>query len=348
MDEWLSLIYLQGFTLNQKRFLVRQFGSAGAVIGAPSTDLVDAIQSAGEHDLPVERIKKMPKPPAMGNVLRRDMALLHQHQATFIPFTDAHYPSLLNEIHGAPLGLFCIGNTALLQQSQLAIVGSRRCSRSGLETAKGFATAAGEARLVVTSGMALGIDSAAHYGALEANHPTIAVMATGIDKIYPPRNVDLYREICTGGLVVSEYPPTTPPRRHYFPQRNRIISGLCRGTLVIKAGVRSGSLITARLAAEQGREVFAVPGSIHTLGSRGCHYLLCQGAALVESFADIAAELSIDCKATSIAWAEPNVPLPTDLADVYGLIDYSPCPIDKIIALSGLTADQVSSILFKA
>ena len=258
MEHWLRLIYLKGFNLNQKRLLVEQLGSAEAVIRAPDSRLQGIL--ASHHE--IQRSRRSSYPSAIDIVIENDLNALDCSDAKFIPFNDSRYPYLLNQIDSAPLGLFYVGDIGLLTTPQLAVVGSRNPSRSGLETAAAFARDVGAIGLTITSGMALGIDSYAHRGALEASSPTIAVTATGIDKVYPARNKALHRQICQHGLVITEYPPGTPPKRAYFPQRNRIISGLSLGTLVVEAGVRSGSLITARLAAEQGREVFAIPGSI--------------------------------------------------------------------------------------
>ena len=280
----------------------------------------------------------------------KDLHQLSQCGAGYIPFNDESFPVLLNQIDSPPLGLFFVGDKALLNSPQISIVGSRRASRSGMQTAQRLSADLANSGYTVTSGAASGIDTGAHMGALGAEGNTIAVTATGIDRYYPAANKSLLRQISTFGLVITEYPPGTPPRRNNFPQRNRIISGLSLGTLVVEAGIRSGSLITARLAVEQGREVFAVPGSIYATGSRGCHHLLRQGAALVETIEDVVAELN---------WgiAQPNRSLPeidagaldldADQQKIFDLIEHSPSPIDQIISLSGLTAEQVSSILMR-
>jgi DNA processing protein len=201
------------------------------------------------------------------------------------------------------------------------------------------------AGLTVTSGLARGVDASAHRGSLDAGGGTIAVMATGIDIVYPRCNRKLHDYIAGHGLVVSEFPPGVPPRRQHFPQRNRIISGLALGTLVVEAGLRSGSLITARLAGEQGREVFAVPGSIHVPTSRGCHHLIRQGAKLVESIEDVVTEIGHFFSPAATLENSVNLP-PGGLNErVYCLIDYAPVTIDQLIDRSGLTADQVCSIL---
>lgn len=201
---------------------------------------------------------------------------------------DARYPALLNELHDAPPLLFVAGEPTILERPQLALVGSRRASRAGVSEAGSFARHLAAGGFVITSGLALGIDAAAHQGALDAGGLTVAVLGTGLEEIYPTRHVALAQRIRdNGGALVSELPLTTSAQAGNFPRRNRLISGLSLGVFVVEAGLSSGSLITARLAAEQGREVFAMPGPIHHAGSRGCHQLLREGAQLVESVADI-------------------------------------------------------------
>ena len=197
---------------------------------------------------------------------------------------DLDYPALLAEIPDPPPLLFIAGDRALLDRPQLGMVGSRRASKPGLDTAKAFARSLAGAGFVVTSGLALGIDGAAHQGALDVKGATIGVLGTGIEKLYPQRHRQLAANmVAEGGAVISELPLDAPPHASNFPRRNRIISGLSLGVLVVEASVASGSLITARLAAEQGREVYAIPGSIHHPGARGCHQLIREGAILVET-----------------------------------------------------------------
>jgi len=205
-----------------------------------------------------------------------------------ICWDDPAYPALLAELPDAPPLLFVAGDPTLLERPQLAVVGSRRASRNGLDNARAFSRSLAGAGFVITSGLALGIDGAAHQGALDANGKTVAVLGTGIERLYPQRHLGLAKQIVEhGGALVSELPLDCPPQASNFPRRNRIISGLSLGVLVVEASPSSGSLITARLAAEQGREVYAIPGSIHHPGARGCHQLIRQGAALVESVEDV-------------------------------------------------------------
>ena len=204
-----------------------------------------------------------------------------------LTFNDEHYPTQLKEIADPPPLLFARGNPLLLAQRQLAIVGSRNPSSSGIDTAFEFAKTLSNHGFVITSGLALGIDAASHRGALAAGNFTIAVAGTGLDRIYPARHKDLATEIVKTGAIISEFPPGTTAKANHFPRRNRIISGLCQGLLVVEAAKESGSLITARMALEQNREVFAIPGSIHNPLARGCNALIRQGAKLVETTQDI-------------------------------------------------------------
>jgi len=258
------------------------------------------------------------------------------------------YPERLAAIPDPPPALWVDGqNPALLSEPQLAIVGSRHASRNGEITAESFALEIGRLGLVITSGLAAGIDAAGHRGALDGGGHTIAVTGSGIDCIYPSRNRALADAIRARGLVVSEYPPGHPVRAFQFPLRNRIIAGLSLGTLVVEATRRSGSLITARLAAEYGREVFAVPGSIHHAQSKGCHKLLRDGAKLVENIDDILIEIAPQLAIVAAGGNRDHrgataTSLPAPLANV---LDYSPIGFDALVAATGLTAAELSSML---
>ncbi|MGV6858247.1 MAG: DNA-processing protein DprA, partial [bacterium] len=236
----------------------------------------------------------------------------------------------------------------LLSYPQLAIVGSRNVSRPGEATTRAFAEHLAASGLGITSGLALGVDTAAHEGALKANGITLAVMGTGLDRVYPARNQPLARKIAEHGAVISEFPLGTRPSPQNFPRRNRIISGLSLGTLVVEAALRSGSLITAKYAREQGREVFAIPGSIHSPLAKGCHQLIRQGAKLVETsnhiLEDLASQMAIDSSPADKAPENTQI-LDADHKRVLKAIDYHPTSVDMIITDSGLSAQEVSSIL---
>jgi len=268
-----------------------------------------------------------------------------------VTLRDPAYPALLRQIPDSPPLLFVRGDPACLGQPQIAIVGSRNPTPGGIDNARAFARVLGRAGLVVTSGLALGIDAAAHEGALAASGATIAVAGTGLDRVYPASHRALAHEIARQGALVSEFPLGTAPRRENFPQRNRIISGLALGVLVVEAARASGSLITARLATEQGREVFAIPGSIHSPLSRGCHALIRQGAKLVETAEDVLEELGplahlvFETTRSPEAAQTPRA-APAEQALLVEM-GYDPVDIDTLCARSGLTPEAVSSMLLQ-
>lgn len=264
-----------------------------------------------------------------------------------VTLADAAYPPALLEISDPPTALYVIGNPDLLSRPALAVVGARSATPQGADNAHAFARSLAESGLVIVSGLALGIDTAAHRGALEAaDGQTIAVIGTGADRVYPARNRDLAHRIAARGAIVSEYPLGTPPVAHNFPRRNRIIAGLARGVLVVEAATDSGSLITARLASENGREVLAIPGSIHSPLSRGCHRLIRDGAKLVETAADVLDELRWNTSsAVSAASAPPTVPANPQAARVLEAMAYDPVTPETLVERCGLTLDALYAIL---
>jgi DNA processing protein len=278
-----------------------------------------------------------------------------------IGWDSPDYPALLRRIGSPPPALLVAGDPDLLWHPQIALVGSRHATAGGLDNAAAFAGALARAGLVITSGLAEGVDAASHLAALEAGRPTIAVVGTGPDVAYPRRHNALARRIVAEGEVVSEFLPGTQARREHFPRRNRIIAGLTLGTLVIEAAERSGALITARLAGESGREVFAVPGSIHNPLARGCHRLIRQGAALVEDaseviepLASLATELASALRARlelpldSGAIARPALhvgPDDPDYAQLLNALGHDPVGIDRLAERTGLTVTALSSML---
>ena len=264
--------------IGPKRFkhLIDAFGSASAALSAPvsawrSLRLPAACADARRH-------------PDIRDGASLALAWLQRPGQHLLMWDDPDYPALLAEIPDPPPLLFIAGDRSLLERPQLGMVGSRRASKPGLDTAAAFARSLAGAGFVITSGLALGIDGAAHQGALDVKGATIGVLGTGLEKLYPQRHRRLADAMIEqGGAIISELPLDAGPHASNFPRRNRIISGLSLGVLVVEASVASGSLITARLAAEQGREVYAIPGSIHHPGARGCHQLIREGAALVET-----------------------------------------------------------------
>ena len=261
------------------------------------------------------------------------------------------FPELLRLIPDPPTLLYMVGNAEALHMPALSIVGSRNPTRGGNGNAYEFARHLGQSGFCIVSGLAQGIDTSAHEGALAAGAMTVAFLGHGIDRVYPSANRDLAHRISLNGALVSEYPLGSPPRREHFPQRNRLISGLSLGTLVVEAARRSGSLITARLAGEQGREVFAIPGSIHSPLSRGCHQLIKQGAKLVESSDDIVSELGplaghlIQSDADDEKEESKTVEHDADYEILLNSMSYDPASADELAENSGLTIDQVSSML---
>lgn len=262
-----------------------------------------------------------------------------------VTLADSAYPQALLEIPDPPTLLYVRGRLDLLNQSTLSIVGSRNPTPQGLQNAEKFAAALAEAGLVVASGLALGIDAAAHRGALSVGGGTIAFIGTGIDRIYPARNLELAHAIGAKGAIVSEFPIGTPVIAANFPRRNRLISGIARGVLVVEAAMESGSLITARLAGEQGRDVFAIPGSIHSPQAKGCHKLIKQGAKLVEAAQDILEELHWPVSPPTTKKHQKESGDASESWELLALMGYDPCGIDDLVTRSGLTAEALSVML---
>ena len=276
---------------------------------------------------------------------------LDHDQHHIVAHGSESYPEMLQQLRGAPLLLFVSGNIDALHLPALAIIGSRNPTRGGIQNAVGFSRHLANSGFTIVSGLAQGIDTAAHRGALDVGGRTVAILGHGIDRVYPARNHELAHQIAASGALLTEYPIGAPPDKRHFPERNRIISGLALGTLVVEAARRSGSLITARLAADQGREVFALPGSIHNPLARGCHELIRQGAKLVETAADITAELAPlagHLRQNVMKSTNNNVSLPEDDDDYSALrevLSYDPVTIDDLEAQSGLTIGELSSML---
>jgi len=276
---------------------------------------------------------------------------LQQDSHHAVAHGDDDYPEMLEQIPGAPLLLYVNGDVDFLHLPSLAVIGSRNPTQGGSRNAQEFSRHLAQRGFVIVSGLAQGIDAAAHRGALDAGGKTVAFLGHGIDRVYPAANRDLAHAIAASGALVSEYPLGSPPERWHFPERNRLISGLCLGTLVVEAARRSGSLITARLAAEQGREVFALPGSIHNPLARGCHALIRQGAKLVETAGDILAELAplaghMEQSAERAAPEDALRPVADDdYAELRRVLSHDPTTINELESQSGLTIDQLSSML---
>jgi DNA processing protein len=285
--------------------------------------------------------------------IARDLAWLQGPHRSLLTADDPRYPPQLAAVRGMPPALFVEGDPAALALPQVAIVGSRAPTAAGRETAFELAARLAAAGFAITSGLAAGIDGQAHRGALAARGVTIAVCGTGLDRVYPDAHRQLAAHIATAGALVSEFPTGTPPRSQNFPRRNRLMSGLARGVLVIEAAARSGSLITARLAGEQGREVMAVPGSIHNPLARGCHRLIKDGAALVESSDDVLAALGVSlatgaaksARKTGDGANNPGGALDSDAEMLLNALGFEPAGLDRLVQRTGLAAHSVISKL---
>lgn len=366
---WLKLLLTRGLGAARLQQLYDQFGSALEVDSAIQSGLCRLSSNSNYKQTDRQR-------------LDQHLEWLQVDHNHLITIEDPDYPELLRGIAGAPAALFVVGNRESLWQPQIAMVGSRNPSRNGLDIATEMAGTIAEAGLTITSGLAHGIDATVHRGALAATGRTIAVMGTGADRIYPARHRQLAQEIVdSGGALITEFVLGTEPRPGHFPARNRIISGLSIATLVVEAGLRSGSLITARLAAEQGREVLAVPGSVRNATSRGCHLLIRDGARLVETAEQLLEDIAtsagqlagqlvnngqtiesaaaqfdeqlrrpiVDKQSAGIQQPVTSQALDDDQKMLLGFMDVTPISVDMLIdrlpADNGLTIEQISSML---
>ena len=362
LGAWLRLTLTPGIGNGAARRLLARFGLPQAIF--------QQTEAALQLCVPAAQAKALREIPQGWEALWQTTAQWLANPApqgparAIVSLGDLRYPQALLDTEDPPLLLYLMGPASLLQHQPfpsdrcLAVVGSRNPTAQGAENARLFARALCGAGLTIVSGLALGVDAAAHEGALEAATSagtmaaTIAVVGTGLDRVYPRKNLDLAHRIAAHGLIVSEYPLGTPPLPGNFPKRNRIISGLSQGTLVVEAALASGSLITARMAAEQGREVFAIPGSIHAPQSRGCHALIRQGAKLVESAQDVLEELKIPA-ATVPGLPHEGVNAPgADASDetedpVLAALGYDPMGLDALIARTGMDASTLQVALLE-
>lgn len=355
---WIQLLHAPGIGPKRYNWLLKNLGSPQQVLTAS----ISQLKSAGLSEKLANNIANTPD-----TVTETDMqwlAAASNHH--IVTIEDSEYPALLRQIDNPPCLLFVHGEISILNDPQLAMVGSRNPTQGGRDNAYEFAKYLARNGLCITSGLALGIDGFSHKGALDSRSPTIAVTGTGLDRVYPARHRDLAHAITEQGAIISEYPVGTPVRAQHFPRRNRIISGMSVGTLVVEAAIKSGSLITARYASEQGREVFAIPGSIHNPLARGCHQLIRQGAKLVETAEHILEEIApslttfLDDATTTPGQTTPDDTSPgidtnntdsaTDSLDpdqrqILEAMGYDPLPVDCLVERTGLTIDTVSSIL---
>jgi DNA processing protein len=331
---WLTLSLIRGVGGESIRHLLREFGSPEAVLAAPVSKLKSFVKAEAASAI-TKGIED--------DLLAATFTWLEDEQNHLLSLGDSDYPQALLNINDPPLLLYVKGRRELLNRTALAVVGSRNATPQGNNNAEEFAKTLSDAGLCIISGMAHGIDAAAHRGALSGQGSSIAVVGTGLDKVYPSANRDLAHALAKQGAIISEFPLGTPPLAANFPRRNRLISGMSIGCLVVEASLQSGSLITARLAMEQGRDVFAIPGSIHSPQSKGCHKLIKQGAKLAESAQDILEELAgvLGSASRTVNSSAPQ----TIESDLLTLIGFDPVSIDTLCQRSGLTVSQLSAML---
>lgn len=343
---WIALSLIKGLGNIGICQLLEKFGSPKQIFNTNLGQLKQVVNASVAEEISKKKDAKLIQ--ATLDWLKKD----HTHIVTL---ADNHYPKRLLEISNPPVILYAIGNLKWLNHPSIAMVGSRNATSQGEKNAEYFAQDLSEHGLCVVSGMALGIDGASHRGALKHNGATIAIVGTGLDIVYPAKHRDLAHHIAERGLIISEFPLNTPSKAQNFPRRNRIISGLSVGCLVIEANIGSGSLITARLALEQGREVFAIPGSIHSPMTKGCHALIKQGAKLVENTADILDELrnldelkNIMAKDGVSGLAEKSAKKTKTSLETNTVLDYmgfEAVNFEAILADTGLTTEALSSML---
>ena len=340
---WLRLTLTPGIGPESQRKLLTAFGLPEAIFSASHAALRAA---AGEG----VSEKLLATNDAISAAVATALAWANEANNSVVTLADADYPRLLLDAPDPPVLMYCKGRRDLLNRPMLAIVGSRNATAQGERDATAFAKSLGDAGLTIVSGLALGIDAATHRGGLETAASTVAIIGTGADRLYPARNAALGRELAERGAILSEFPLGTAALAGNFPRRNRIIAGLAKGTLVVEAAPNSGSLITARLAADAGREVFAIPGSIHSPMARGCHQLIRQGAKLVETAEDILEELRWNRPSRNPAKGADNTPLseanqnPHE-AKVLAALGQSPTNLETIATRSGLTPAELLAIL---
>lgn len=335
LASWLQLTLTPGLGAAALRALLRKFGLPQAILQRKRTELAPYMTAETLAALDSSQLRDMAAQAL-------DWAGAPGHH--LVTLADSDYPRLLLEIPDPPAVMYAVGKRELLMTTALAVVGSRNATAQGVRNAESFAQALSEAGFCIVSGLALGIDTAAHRGGLAGAGSTIAVLGTGVDTVYPRRNAPLADEIGGRGLLISEFPLGTGPASFNFPRRNRVISGLSQGCLIVEAAIASGSLITARAATDQGREVFAVPGSIHSPLSKGCHALIKAGAKLVESADDILSELGGFRRSGSASTSSAR----TDDGD--GLLrhmGHDPVDVDSLCSRAGMSAEQVSSELLR-
>jgi len=341
--DWLALHLVPGLGNMAFKKLLDHFGDPAEVFRAKPADLA---QVEGLRKQVAQRIAQREFSLDPHTVLRD----LEKRDARMVIFSDATYPEPLREIHDPPMVLYIKGLAIPGKTTFVAVVGSRNSTPYGVKTAENLAQGLARRGLGIVSGLARGIDSAAHWGCIEGRGFSVGVLGTGIDAVYPPSNKKLFEAMIEKGAVITEFPLKTPPEPRNFPIRNRLISGLSRGVIVVEATMKSGSLITASVALEQGREVFAVPGSVHSFKSTGCHFLIKQGAKLVENADDVLDELGLNYTyaAKRDSYMEPALPpLEDKEKKVYDLIGDYPVHIDDIVREGNLEPGTAAAVLMR-
>jgi DNA processing protein len=342
--QWIALNQTPGLGNAALCQLLTKFGTPEAIYSASISQLREVVDT---------EIARTIKQGIDIDAIKPTLDWLKKDNAHIVTLADSEYPKKLLEINSPPAVLYAIGHLHWLNHPSIALVGSRSATPQGEKNAEEFAASLCNFGLCVVSGMALGIDGAAHRGALKANGATIAVVGTGLDIVYPARHRDLAHKIAERGLIISEFPLGTPSKAQNFPRRNRLISGLSLGCLVVEANIESGSLITARLATEQGREVFAIPGSIHSPVAKGCHQLIKQGAKLVENTHDILEELknllptlgSANSPTGLIGNIEKDLDTASEGNTVLELMGFDAIKFDALQQLTALTTEALSAML---
>ncbi|MEH6456904.1 MAG: DNA-processing protein DprA [Cocleimonas sp.] len=369
LESWIRLWRVSGIGSKKFQLLLNNFDSPSAALAANTSKLTQAGISLKDANNIVDQ-------KSDDDAAKLDLEWLNtSDKHHIITLNDSEYPSRLKQINDAPALLYVHGNLNILQDPQLGIVGSRNPTQSGHNNAYEFAKHLAQTGLCITSGLALGVDGAAHQGAIDGNGPTIAIIATGIDRVYPAKHRELAHKIVEGGAIVSEFPVGTHPDSRHFPRRNRIISAMSYGVLVVEAALKSGSLITARLAMEQNREVFAIPGSIHNPLAKGCHQLIRQGAKLVETAEDILEEMvdvidlndhsvvnrpvnqstnlnpetspsaSFVSNQTTSSGCQTDNNLDQEQSDLLTAMGYDPISIDQLVLSTNLDAASIAAML---
>ena len=338
VEAWASLQLLPGVSARVLAGLLKALGGPEEVRGASRSSLAKLVPSEI-----ASAIERGPEPA----LLERTLSWIAEPGHALVAWDDADYPRALLTISDPPPAFYYRGRRELLNRPSIAIVGSRNATPQGMDNAGSFAAALSGAGFTIVSGLALGIDTAAHRGGLSAGGSSVAVIGTGPDRIYPAANRDLGHRLAAEGGLFSEFPLGTPPLPANFPRRNRLLSGLSRGVLVVEATLASGSLITARFAAEQGREVFAIPGSIHSPFSKGSHRLIKEGAKLVETAQDVLEELGGVARAGVVAAQTPESDIQGDAGRVLDALGHDPAGVDALTARTGLAAGAVSVALLE-